>query len=88
MESGPMGLRQDRSREGSLSLNIRTGLSSWIRYWMQHSYTSEQSISFLPCLLLLLPLLLSFVTVPMPLVIQFANSIRRRKPKAIGVHPR
>ena len=36
-----MGLRQGRSREGLPSLNIRTGLSSWIRHWTQHSYTQN-----------------------------------------------
>ena len=44
MESGPMGLRQSRSREGFPSLNIRTGLSSWIRHWTQHSYTQAVNI--------------------------------------------
>ena len=44
MESGPMGLRQNRSREGSPSLNIRTGLSSWIRHWTQHSYIRTVNI--------------------------------------------
>ena len=46
MESEPMGLRQGRSREGFPSLNIRTGLSSWIRHWTQHSYT--ESVNLLP----------------------------------------
>ena len=46
MEFGPMGLRQGKSREGFPSLNIRTGLSSWIRHWTQHSYT--QNSQYLP----------------------------------------
>ena len=47
MESGPMGMRQDRSRERFPSLNIRTGLSSWICHWTQHSYTqNSQHLSY------------------------------------------
>ena len=48
MESRPMRVRLSRSHEGSLSLNIRTGLSSWIRHWTQHSYT--QNSQLLSCL--------------------------------------
>ena len=44
MESGPMKLRRSRSREGFPSLNIRTGLSSWIRHWTQHSYAQTVNI--------------------------------------------
>ena len=44
MESGPMGMRQNRSHEGFSSLNIRTDLSSWIHYWMQHSYILQLTL--------------------------------------------
>ena len=46
MEPWPMGLRQSRSRGGFPSLNIRTGLSSWICHWTQHSYS--QNSQYLP----------------------------------------
>ena len=44
MESRPMGMRLSRSHEGFLSLNIRTGLSSWIHHWTQHSYTQNNQL--------------------------------------------
>ena len=44
MESGPIGMRQSRSREGFPTLNIRTGLSSWICHWTQPSYTKQSAL--------------------------------------------
>ena len=89
MESGPMGLRLSRSCEGFLSLNIRTGLSSWIHHWTQHSYTqNSQHLSFLT---------MSSSSTPSPTIFRdgsnaFGDSIRQfdmsRSLRVTGVRPR